>query len=289
MTAADGGTGLVPPPAPVIGRDVERDPDVIPVPAPDNSRTRYVAAMDLRLVHPDPANIRGQVTDAGVEDMAASIREVGLIHPLVIRPSDTFDGYTIVAGHRRHRGVVRLGWTTVPVLVREPMPPVEVLEAMFAENNHREQPDPVAEATALRAIFQGRKLGSIPQLAIHVGRSVPWVSDRLALLDLPADVQARIRTGELTIRESVDRARVVRGLPPKRTTGRATSSKRTKAPAAPAPAAPAGVVDAIRAEAGALRLAAADFTSPTDAQVAESVADRLDALADRIGTGADPW
>lgn len=259
---------------------------LVRVPPPDQGPTRYTD-LPLYLIETDPANLRGDVGD--IDDLVASMREVGLLQPVTVRIEPGSDRYRIVTGHRRYAAAQHLGWTTIKAVVRgEPMPPLAVLEAMFFENTARRNMDPVAEARALRAIFHARRFGSLPQLAIHVGRSLPWVSDRMKLLDLPGDVQDRLSAGDMTLRESTDRARQIRGMPAKASPAPApvrqvmppASATATQRPTAP-PAA-AGIVGALHGEADLLRRIADDFTNPADAALVKAAAGRLDGLADRI-------
>lgn len=208
------------------------EPLVVRVPPTDRGRDRLVD-LDVDSIEPDPANTRGEVGD--VSDLVASMRELGLLQPITVRYDLARDRYVIRMGARRWTAAKRLGWTRIRAIVRDPErvdaeDDVRALEEMFFENNHRDPVDPIREARALRAIFQARRFGSIPALALHVGRSAQWCTDRLALLALPEDVQGRVSAGELTIRESTEQARAVKGLPARPAARPASPPSSTRAP-----------------------------------------------------------
>lgn len=163
---------------------------------------RRVALDDL---HPDPANAREVV--GNVDDLAASMAEVGLIQPVVARKSGP--RLIIVAGHRRHAAARQLGWTDIDTVITAAMQPDEVLAAQLVENGQRAGLDPIEEARALNRI---RATGlTSKQVGKRVGRSQSWVDARLALLELPADVQMKVRLGEIGIGQAVHRSRVDSG------------------------------------------------------------------------------
>jgi ParB family chromosome partitioning protein len=175
----------------------------------DGNRLRRVAVSDL---HPDPDNLRehvhgvpsidplntsGRDTPADdIEQLADSIREVGLLQPIVARRAD--DGrLVIVAGHRRLAAVQRLQWTHVDVVIRPPMRPDHVIAAMLIENGQRRDLDPIEEARGIRRLKEQHQLTDA-KVARKIGRSQRYVSDRLALLELTPDQQDQIRSGEMS-------------------------------------------------------------------------------------------
>lgn len=154
--------------------------------------------------YPDPDNLRDNPTD-DVDDLAASIQANGLFQPIVARTNDTGQ-LVIVAGHRRYAALQRLRWTHVDVVVRAPMRTDEVLAAMLIENGQRRDLDPIEEARGLARLAALHHLKS-PDLAKKVGRSQPFVSSRLALLDLTPEQQDELRSGSLGIVAATELAR----------------------------------------------------------------------------------
>ena len=165
-----------------------------------------LVAVPVDQVHPSPANPRQTLHD--IDELAASIRENGLIQPLVVQRVPGKPGVQIVAGHRRHAAVQRLGWAKVPCIVRRDMLPDEELLAMLVENGQRASLDPIEEARALRQL---RDAGmSDGEIARKVGRSISTVRGRLSLLLLPPDEQEAVRAGHYSISHATDLIRADR-------------------------------------------------------------------------------
>src|SRR5690606_38469734 len=109
----------------------------------------------------------------GIDELAVSIRENGLIQPITVQRVPGQPGLQIVAGHRRYAAIRRLGWAKVPVVMRRDMLPDEELLAMLVENGQRAGLDPIEEALALDRL---RRSGvSKGDIARRVGRSVGWL------------------------------------------------------------------------------------------------------------------
>lgn len=160
-------------------------------------------AIELPSLHPSPNNIRDRLE--GIEELAVSIRENGLIQPLVVQRIPGRDGYQVVAGHRRLAAVRRLDWAKAPCIVRRDMLPDEELLAMLVENGQRAGLDPIEEARALNKLKAGGMSDS--EIARKIGRSQPLVSGRLSLLALPVEAQEELRAGFGTLGGAIARAR----------------------------------------------------------------------------------
>ena len=163
-----------------------------------------VALTDLDI---DPDNLRADLGD--IEGLAESITQVGLLQPIVARRTPQ-GRLVIVAGHRRHAAVKRLRWASVPVIVRAPMRPDEVLAAMLVENGQRAGLDPIEEARALARLQAVTRVSS-RELGARVGMAQTTVDGRLALLALTPEEQEQVRSGELriTVKTEGDRAAVL--------------------------------------------------------------------------------
>jgi ParB family chromosome partitioning protein len=171
----------------------------------------------LDAVHPNPQNPRETLPD--IDELAQSIREVGLIQPIVVR-HDPDGRLVIVAGHRRYAAVQRLGWLRIEVIVRKHMAPDDELAKMLVENGQRAGLDPIEEARALQRL---KTLGGLSdlELAKKVGRSQVTVSGRLTLLSLSVEEQEAIRSGYLKVGAAVRVARLNSGRVRKTGIGRA--------------------------------------------------------------------
>lgn len=200
----------------LLAEDQQRDPWLAMTAAeptadqdtPDPGTRQRLVRLRVDQLRADPNNPRehlaheDQEGNSDLEQLADSIRENGLLQPIVVREVQTHIGdspaiaYTIVAGHRRAAALRILRWTTTEVLVRPPMRPDEVLAAMLIENGQRAGLDAIEEARAIRQL--GTAHGwTDQQVAQKIGRSKAYVSMRLALLHLDPDEQERVRTGEL--------------------------------------------------------------------------------------------
>lgn len=175
--------------------------------ATEDRRLARVTVADL---HPDPANLRGDtVIVDDIEQLADSIRENGLLQPIVAR-TDEQGRLFVVAGHRRLAAVQRLRWTHVDVIIRPPMRPDAVIAAMLIENGQRRDLDPIEEA---RGIHRLKTVDGLSDAAVgrKIGRSQSHVSARLALLNLSVEEQEAIRTGEITLTGGTNLGRLKSG------------------------------------------------------------------------------
>lgn len=158
---------------------------------------RYVD-LPVAAIRPNPRQPRVVFDEEALDELAASIAEVGLLQPLVVRPAPAspVDEYELVAGERRWRAVRRLGWVTVPALVR-PTDDSDLLRDALLENLQREALNPLEEAAAYQQLLADFGCTQ-EELAARVGRSRPHISNTLRLLRLPATVQRRVAAGVLS-------------------------------------------------------------------------------------------
>ena len=155
-----------------------------------------VTTVPLDRIAPDPDQPRKRFGEAEIEGLAASIKEQGVIQPILVRPAK--DGvHLIIAGERRYRASQAAGLTEIPVLIRE-VTEGGGAEIALIENVQRVDLNPMEEADAyarLRDVF-GRKPA---QIAASVGKSRSHVANMLRLTGLPADVRALVVTGDLSM------------------------------------------------------------------------------------------
>jgi len=136
-----------------------------------------------------------RVADRGVGELAVSIRQHGLLHPIIVRPSAQV--FELVAGHRRFEACRLLGWKKVPSLVKN-VSDKEAYELSLTENVQRETLDPIEEAEAYGKYVDHFGWGSVSELAKKIGKSQEYVSHRMLLLRLPSEILEKVHTGELT-------------------------------------------------------------------------------------------
>jgi ParB family transcriptional regulator, chromosome partitioning protein len=157
-----------------------------------------VRTVRVGAIEPNPYQPRREFKDEELAELMASIRENGLLQPIVVRPSPAGSGaeWQLVAGERRWRAITRLGWEEVPAVVRE-MDDRTLLVLALVENLQRSQLTPLDEAEAFRQLQDEFAL-SQAQIADAVGRERSTVANTLRLLQLPASVRALLEDGSLT-------------------------------------------------------------------------------------------
>ena len=152
-------------------------------------------SLAVELIVPNPKQPRRSFDDTALQALAGSLRERGVLQPVLVRPVPG-GTYELVAGERRWRAAQIAGLLTIPALVRE-RDDAEALEAALIENMAREDLNPVEEARACAALVE--ELGLTREtVGLRVGRSRVAVSNLLRLLDLPDEVLALLERGELS-------------------------------------------------------------------------------------------
>ena len=160
-------------------------------------------------IDPNPDQPRRAFDREGLETLAESIRQSGILQPLLVVPEGA--RYRIVAGERRYRAARMAGLASVPCVVRE-LDVQQRMEAALIENLQRQDLNPMEEAAGIRALMD--ECGYTQELAAQrVGRSRPAVANLLRLLALPEEIQQMVRDGEL----SAGHARVLAGISGKHT------------------------------------------------------------------------
>ena len=163
-------------------------------PRPTTAETQRVA---LSAIVPNRAQPRRKFSEGELAELAASIRENGLLQPLVVRPIAEAPGrYELVVGERRFRAVSSLGWEDVPVVVRDANDET-VLVLALVENLQREALNPLEEAEGYAALTEKYEL-SQQDIAKAVGKDRSTVANLLRLLKLPISVRKLVEDGSLT-------------------------------------------------------------------------------------------
>lgn len=147
-------------------------------------------------IHGGKFNPRKDFKEAELDELAASIRQHGLVQPIVVRVDASVGGYEIVAGERRWRASQRAGLHQVPVIVRD-LEDRDVIEMAIIENVQREDLNPIEEAAGYNELVQ-RFNYTQEQLAEQIGKSRSHLANTMRLLKLPESVQAMVTDGRLT-------------------------------------------------------------------------------------------
>lgn len=151
----------------------------------------------IELIAANPDQPRTDFGEAELEELAGSIRQRGVLQPILLRPAPGRAGeYQIVAGERRWRAAQKAGLNAVPALVRE-IGDQETLELALIENLQRENLNAMEEAAAFSSLI-GLSGGSQEDIAQAVGKSRSHVANTLRLLQLPGSVQELVRHGKLS-------------------------------------------------------------------------------------------
>jgi ParB family transcriptional regulator, chromosome partitioning protein len=197
------GLGALIPPAPVSAGQGSHGPGTreASVPAasapaePEAVGDAYFQELAIGSITPNPRQPRQNFDEDALEELVASIREVGLLQPVVVRP--VMPGrYELVMGERRWRACQRAGLDHVPAIVRG-TPDDDLLREALMENLHREQLNPLEEAAAYQQLLDDFN-ATHDELARKVGRSRPHISNTIRLLQLPGTVQRRVAAGILS-------------------------------------------------------------------------------------------
>lgn len=160
--------------------------------------------LPVSAIRPNSRQPRSSFPEAGIKELAASITEVGILQPLVVR--STTAGFELIAGERRLRAAKEAGLDRVPVLIRQ-AGENESMELALVENLQRENLSPLETAAAYQALMDGFGLTK-EQLARRLGKSRAAVTNTLRLTHLPAPIQALLGEGKL----SEGHARALLGL-----------------------------------------------------------------------------
>lgn len=153
------------------------------------------AEVDVEAIRPNPRQPRTNFDEDSLDELVASLREVGMLQPIVVRPADD-GGFEVVMGERRWRAARQAGLLVVPAIIRETPDDALLLDALL-ENLHRQQLNPLEEAAAYQQLLE--EFGAThEELATRIGRSRSQVTNTLRLLGLPPTVQRRLAAGVLS-------------------------------------------------------------------------------------------
>jgi ParB family chromosome partitioning protein len=160
----------------------------------------------LVAITPNPQQPREHFDEEGIASLAESIREVGVLQPVLVRRTGE-DTYELIAGERRWRAARRVGLQTIPAVVRH-ADDVAMLQQAIIENVQREQLNPLEEAAAYQQLIEDFDL-THDEVATRVGKSRATISNTLRLLQLPPTIQRMVKEGSLRM----GHARALLGTP----------------------------------------------------------------------------
>lgn len=173
--------------------------------ATENESKEKVLLININLVEPNREQPRKKFRDEGIEELASSIAQYGIIQPLLVQKRD--DYFEIIAGERRWRAARKAGLKEVPVILKD-YSEKEAVEISLIENIQREDLNPIEEALAYERLINEFEMTQ-EQVAGRVSKSRSAVTNSLRLLKLESDIRAMLISGEL----SEGHARAILGLP----------------------------------------------------------------------------
>ncbi len=161
----------------------------------DNTNNQEaIHELEVNMLQANPLQPRGIITPASLGDLVDSIREQGILEPLVV--ARTPAGYQIIAGERRWRAARLLGLSKVPVVIKTTTPQ-GMLEMSIVENVQREDLNPIERALAYKRLIDEFGMGT-NEVARKVGKSAPAVSNTIRLLSLPDAIKDALVAGVIT-------------------------------------------------------------------------------------------
>jgi ParB family chromosome partitioning protein len=166
-----------------------------------------VTQVSVGMIAPNPRQPRVNFDETGLAELAASIREHGVIQPLVVSPVNSEGKHVLIVGERRLEAARSIGLQSVPVIIRHASDQ-QTLELALIENIQREDLNPLEEADAYRQLIDDFNL-SHDEIALQVGKSRVSVTNTLRLLNLPESVKQALLDGRI----SEGHARALLGLP----------------------------------------------------------------------------
>ncbi|MCX7919704.1 MAG: ParB/RepB/Spo0J family partition protein [bacterium] len=173
--------------------------------ARDQQKQEQVVEIPLASLKPNKLQPRQNFSDTSLEELAASIREKGIILPITVRQVDS--GYEIIAGERRYRAAVKLNLPTIPAIIKQ-VSDQEALELALIENLQRDDLNPIEKAKGFQQLITQFNLRH-EDIAKKTGLDRSSVSNILRLLELPESIQEKVSRGTI----SFGHARALLSLP----------------------------------------------------------------------------
>ena len=187
-----------------LSEERELSPSIVSLLSAEGTKSLGIRHVPVERIVPNPENPRLLFEEAALEELASSIREHGVLQPILVRPMG--DGYQLVAGERRWRAAIRAGLQTIPALVEE-LDDDAALEIAVIENLQREDLSPLEEATMYDKMVTEHGY-SIRKLAQKLGKDKGYLENRLRLADAPPEVKELVSVRKDTLSHAYELMKV---------------------------------------------------------------------------------
>lgn len=164
-------------------------------PSPEVDGKKIFQYCGIEEVQPNPYQPRKAHDDAHLQDLVASIREKGILQPLVVRRKG--QGYELIAGERRWRAAQKAGMKELPIIIKD-VSESEILELSLIENIQREDLNPIEEAEAFKGLVEQFHLTQ-EEISRRVGKDRTTIANALRLLKLPPEIRQNLLDGEISM------------------------------------------------------------------------------------------
>ena len=188
-----------------LSEERELSPSIVSLLAPEGATSLGVRHVPIDRIEPNPENPRLLFEESALAELASSIREHGVLQPILVRPAGR-DHYQLVAGERRWRAAHLAGLLTVPALIEE-LDDDAALEIAMIENLQREDLSPLEEATMYEKMVTEHGY-SIRKLAQKLGKDKGYLENRLRLADAPEEIRALVSVRKDTISHAYELMKV---------------------------------------------------------------------------------
>jgi ParB/RepB/Spo0J family partition protein len=188
-----------------LSEEGELSPSVVSLLSAEGSKSLGVRHVPVGRIEPNPENPRLLFEESALEELASSIREHGVLQPILVRPAGR-DQYQLVAGERRWRATIKAGLATIPALVEE-LDDDAALEIAVIENLQREDLSPLEEATMYDKMVKDHGY-SIRKLAQKLGKDKGYLENRLRLADAPEEIRALVSVRKDTLSHAYELMKV---------------------------------------------------------------------------------
>lgn len=164
---------------------------------PSENELNAIVELPLEKIIPNKNQPRNRFDEESLAELAESIKEFGVIQPIVVRKIDDVEKYEIITGERRYRATKKIGIGTIPTIVVSDIDDISSIEMALIENIHRDNLSPMEKAHTFKHLIDEFKI-THDKLSKKIGKSRTSITNSLRLLALPIDIQKQINDGKIS-------------------------------------------------------------------------------------------